>query len=194
MRAAVYPFTSNPLYTQEESLALQAMSLITSPVVALAQNRAVATSYTVDDLWADLGGQAEEKAFERRVQALTAPGAYQAARAQAMTAARGAVSASFRSAYAGYIAAGISPDQAKALARQAAHNEYALQRGVVAAQFPGTDELYALGANRAAGLPMSLPGMSAAAAPAAPARRAPARRAPAPARKPRKPRKKKAQK
>jgi len=130
------------------------------------------------DIWADIGGLYEQRAFQRRIDALTDPATYATSRATALTAVKKASVTAYKTAYAGYITAGLSPEMAKMNATNSAQSEYANQQRVFNLQFgQGTDQIFSgSAANKGA---MGTQGTLAQAAPRARARRAPARRAPA---------------
>ena len=126
-----------------------------------------------NNVWAEIGGLFEAKAFNRRVNALTNPEAYAKARTEALDAIKKASETAFKTANTGYIAAGLSPELAKENAMMSAKSEYANQLRVFNLQYgQGTDAIF----NGAAA--NSGP-MAAVRNVMAPARRAPARRAPA---------------
>jgi hypothetical protein len=131
------------------------------------------------DVWADIGGLYEEKAFQRRIDALTNPGAYAATRTTALDAIKLASQTAFKTAYDGYITAGLSPDMAKDNAQMSARSEYGNQLRVFNLQFgQGTDQIFQ-GSTANLGTMGRQGTLALAGARRAPARRAPARRAPA---------------
>ncbi len=96
-----------------------------------------------NDVWADIGGLFEQNSFQNRIDALTDPGAYGTKRATALGAIKTASEAAFKTAYDGYIKAGLSPDMAKANAQMSAKSEYGNQLRVFNLQFgQGTDQIF----------------------------------------------------
>ena len=129
------------------------------------------------DIWAEIGGLYEQKAFQRRVDALTNPKNYADERKVALDAIKAASETAFKTAYAGYIAAGLSPELAKANAMNSAKSEYNNQQSVFNLQYgQGTDQIFT-GATAQAGPVAAVRNVMGGGA--APRRRAPARRAPA---------------
>ena len=130
------------------------------------------------DVWAEIGGLYEQKAFQRRIDALTNPGTYADERKVALDAVKKASETAYKTAYKGYIEAGLSPEMAKNNAMNSARSEYVNQQSVFNLQYgQGTDQIFqgsaankgTMGGGAGAGT-LSL------AAPRARARRAPARR------------------
>jgi len=106
----------------------------------------IVKDYTADSLWADLGGVYKEKSFDRKIQALTNPKGYAADRKTAIISLdkiKAQSEAAFKTSYDGFMAAGLSPDAAKAAAYQSAQSEYANQMRVFNLMFgQGTDQVY----------------------------------------------------
>jgi hypothetical protein len=129
-------------------------------------------------VWSDIGGLYEQRAFQRRVDALTDPVAYATKRAAALDKIKNASVAAYKTSYAGYISAGLSPEMAKMNATNSAQSEYHNQQNVFNLEYgQGTDQIFqGSSANKGT---MGTQGTLAQAAPRARARRAPARRAPA---------------
>ena len=127
------------------------------------------------DVWAEIGGLYEQKAFQRRIDALTDPGAYAIKRTGALDAIKKAAEDAYKTAYAGYISAGLSPEMAKINATNSARSEYHNQQSVFNLEYgQGTDQIFqGSAANKGT---MGTQGTLAGAAPRARARRAPARR------------------
>jgi len=96
-----------------------------------------------NNVWAEIGGLFEQKAFNRRVNALTKPGDYAKERAFALDAIKKASEAAFTTANEGYITAGLSPELAKENAMMSAKSEYANQLRVFNLQYgQGTDAIF----------------------------------------------------
>ena len=103
----------------------------------------ISRDYTASSLWADLGGTYEQKAFDRKIQALTNPTGYADERKAELVKIKAAAEAAFKMSYDGFTAAGLSPDAAKAAAYQSAQAEYASQMRVFNLMFgQGTDAVY----------------------------------------------------
>ena len=130
------------------------------------------------DIWAEIGGKYEQQAFQRRINALTDPKTYADERKVALSKIQSASETAFKTAYNGYIAAGLSSDMAKLNAKNSAMSEYRNQQTVFNLQYgQGTDQIFqGAAANQGT---MGTQGTLSQAAPRARARRAPARRAPA---------------
>ena len=127
------------------------------------------------DVWADIGGLYEQKAFQRRIDALTNPTTYATERATALAAIRTASETAYKTAHAGYIKAGLSPELAKENATNSAKSEYHNQQNVFNLQYgQGTDQIFT-GVTANNGI-MGRQGTLAQAAPRARARRAPAKK------------------
>ena len=128
-------------------------------------------------VWSDIGGLYEQKAFQRRVDALTDPAAYATKRARALDTIKDASIAAYKTAYAGYISAGLSPEMARVNATNSAKSEYHNQQNVFNLEYgSGTDQIFT-GATAQAGPVAAVRNVMSGGA--APRRRAPARRAPA---------------
>ena len=129
------------------------------------------------DVWADIGGLYEQKAFQRRIDALTDPTTYATGRATTLGLIKAASVTAYKTAHAGYIKAGLSPELAKENATNSAKSEYHNQQNVFNLQYgQGTDQIFQ-GATAQAGPVAAV--RNAMGGGAAPRRRAPARRAPA---------------
>ena len=76
------------------------------------------------DIWADIGGLYDQKAFQCRVDALTSPTAYADKRNLAPVKIKDASVTAYKTAYNGYIEAGLSPEMAKLNATNSAKSEY----------------------------------------------------------------------
>ena len=128
-----------------------------------------------DNIWAEIGGLYEEKAFQRRIDALTNPATYATERKAALDEIKKASETAFKTAYDGYVKAGLSPDLAKANATNSAKSEYHNQQNVFNLQYgQGTDQIFTgAAANKGT---MGTQGTLAQAAPRARARRAPAKK------------------
>jgi hypothetical protein len=101
------------------------------------------------DVAKEVGLEFEKNQFDTRVQALTDPGAYAAARGAAFKTVEASVLASYKAAAKAFQAAGLSDDQAKKMALQAAQNEKQTQMAIMRVQFPDSvDNLYSVGAAR----------------------------------------------
>ena len=81
----------------------------------------------VDSVWADIGGAFEQNAFDRRLEALTDPKAYATSLATALDEIKKASEKAFKTAYDGYLKAGLGPEVAKEHARNSARSEYGNQ-------------------------------------------------------------------
>jgi hypothetical protein len=103
----------------------------------------IATDYTTASLWADLGGSYQQKSFDRKIQALTDPAAYANDRKAELGKIQAAAEGAFKTSFAGFQDAGLSPDASKAAAFQSARAEYANQMRVFNLKFgQGTDQVY----------------------------------------------------
>ena len=100
----------------------------------------ISVNYTADSLWADLGGAYQQKTFDRKMQALTAPGAYATARRTEMDRIKASSEAAFKASYKGYQDAGLSPEAAREAAYKAAKSDYDTQLGVFNLMFGGDSE------------------------------------------------------
>ena len=126
------------------------------------------------DVWAEIGGLFEQKAFQRRVDVLTSPAAYATKRATALDLIKDASIQAYKTAYTGYISAGLSPEMAKINATNSAKSEYHNQQNVFNLEYgSGTDQIFT-GATAQAGPVAAV--RNAMSGGASPARRAPARR------------------
>ena len=132
-----------------------------------------------NNVWAEIGGLFEQKAFNRRVAALTDPVTYAADRTAALALIKTASETAFTTAYNGYIEAGLSPDMAKDNAQMSAWSEYGNQLRVFNLQYgQGTDQIFK-GATANAGPMGNVRAVMGRTSSTPRARRAPARRAPA---------------
>ena len=127
------------------------------------------------DVWADIGGLYEQKAFQRRIDALTNPATYATERAAALDLIKASSVTAYKTAHAGYIKAGLSPELAKENTTHSAKSEYHNQQNVFNLQYgQGTDQIFT-GVTANNGI-MGRQGTLAQAAPRARARRAPAKK------------------
>ena len=109
----------------------------------------IPSNFTTDSLWADLGGTYEQKSFDRKIQALTHPTGYADERKAELKKIQTASESAFKTSYDGFLAAGLSPDAAKAAAFQSAQAEFANQMRVFNLMFnQGTDAVYQTRAGR----------------------------------------------
>jgi len=127
------------------------------------------------DIWAEIGGLYEQKAFQRRINALTDPKTYADERKLALDEIKKASETAYKTAYDGYKTAGLSHELAKANALNSAKSEYHNQQNVFNLQYgQGTDQIFqGSAANKGV---MGQQGTLAQSAPRARARRAPAAR------------------
>jgi len=144
------------------------MSAIVTPPAA-----AAAAPGSGGDVWAEIGGLFDQRAFKRRINALTNPGAYSDNRDIALLAIKTASETAYKTAYKGYEDAGLSSELAKENAMMSAKSEYANQLRVFNLMYnQGTDAIFTgSAANKGT---MAIAGTLAQATPRA--RRAPARR------------------
>ncbi len=75
--------------------------------------------YTVDDAWAELGGNREAQQFDMKMLALTNP-EYASMRAAALGQVKATTEASYSAAYKKFVEAGFSREEAKQMALKTA--------------------------------------------------------------------------
>ena len=110
---------------------------LNNAIVALQTTLTAGGAGVVDPL-AELGITLEEKQYASRLEALTTPGTYATNRAAAFTTMKTAVTATYNSTYASFLAAGYPTAQAKMSALAAAENTRRVERMIVEQNFPSS--------------------------------------------------------
>ena len=106
----------------------------TDVAVKMGDNQIVNT-----DVWRDVGGVREQDQFNMRLLALTKPAEYAALKAQALEGVRKATESSYEVSLKQHLAAGVSLDDAKKAARNAAIATKDLQTKAMKLRFPDQD-------------------------------------------------------
>jgi len=91
------------------------------------------------DVWRDCGGYREQDQFNMRLLALTKPSEYAGMKAHAITAVKEATENSYGVALKQHLAAGVSMDDAKKAAKNAAMSTKDLQMKAMKMRFPDAD-------------------------------------------------------
>ena len=98
--------------------------------------------YTVDDAWAELGGNREAQQFDMKMLALTNPGEYATMRAAALGQVKAATEASYAVAYKQFVEAGFSREEAKQMALKTASITKSVQEQAMNKKFGGLDSVF----------------------------------------------------
>ena len=98
--------------------------------------------YTVDDAWAELGGNREAQQFDMKMLALTNPGEYATMRATALGQVKATTEASYAAAYKQFVEAGFSREEAKQMALKTASVTKSVQEQAMNKKFGGLDSVF----------------------------------------------------
>jgi len=98
--------------------------------------------YTVDDAWAELGGNREAQQFDMKMLALTNPAEYATMRAAALAQVKKTTEASYAVAYGQFVEAGFSREEAKQMALKTASITKSVQEQAMNKKFGGLDSVF----------------------------------------------------